>query len=707
MKKQFLKRLMLICAFVLALDLFLQYQLYLHHKNNQIVEVSSQLSEIRAQLENRITANLLLAKGIANFFAIETDVSQETFRKLAQKTVNGHHLVKNIEVAQDYVIRYVYPLAGNEQALGFNYRANPEQWEQVRRVGETGQLVVVGPQQLVQGGYGLIERVPILKEKNGKEQFWGLASAVIDLDQLFTETGLSRSKLDLAIREVGGTNDGGVFWGNPGLFAAEESSVTTTLSFPGGEWQLAGQLEGGWLTLTAPPLAYLIHLLLLLFALVLGYLTYHSTRESYLTVQARQSLDEAQAIAHLGSWRIRLKDREVWWSSENYRIFGQNPGTFTPTYEKYLDLVHPEDRQMVIDGLELLQNRGETYALDHRIIHADGSVRHVQARGQVHYGEDRTPLFIHGTLLDITERKLTDQALQASEEMNRAIVEASLDALVTVNSQDEIIFWSPTSERMFGWTREEALGKKLHRLIVPEKFQDRAERGQRLFVKTGKGPVINKVLEFTAVRKDGSCFPVDISVSGFRLNGAYYAHGSLRDATERKEAEFTLRQLATTDALTGISNRRHFMELAELEMKRSQRYNSPFSIILLDADHFKQVNDTYGHDVGDIVLKHIARTTATILREPDIFGRFGGEEFTIALPQTDIKGAEQLAERLRLLIENNTILPAGGQRIAVTISLGIAETTAATQDLEELLKQADIALYRAKNKGRNRVAMFS
>ena len=149
------------------------------------------------------------------------------------------------------------------------------------------------------------------------------------------------------------------------------------------------------------------------------------------------------------------------------------------------------------------------------------------------------------------------------------------------------------------------------------------------------------------------------------------------------------------------------MELAELELKRSQRYNSPFAIILLDADHFKQVNDTYGHDVGDIVLKHIAGTAATILRELDIFGRFGGEEFTIALPQTDSKGAEQLAERLRLLIENNTILPAGGQRIAVTISLGIAETTAATQDLEELLKQADIALYRAKNKGRNRVAMFS
>ncbi len=707
MKKQFSKKLLLICTFVLALDVFLQYQLYLQHKNNQILAVSSQLAEIRAQLENRITSNLLLAKGIANFFAVQPEVSQKTFQELAENTTNGHRLLKNIGVAQDYIIRYVYPLAGNEKALGLDYRTLPDQWDQVRRVAETGQLVVSGPLHLVQGGYGLIGRVPILKRTNDREHFWGLASVVIDIAQMLAEIGLPHSALKIAIRGVDGFgSQGDIFWGDHTLFLPDATAVTMTVSFPGGEWQLAGQPAAGWLTLTAPPLAYLIHLLLLLFAVALSYAAYRSTRERDLMLQARQSLDEAQAIAHLGSWRLNLKNQAVWWSDESYRIFGKDPGTFKPTYESSLALMHPEDRGAIVQGLESARETGSPYALDHRIVRSDGTVRHVQGRGQVHYGEDQTPLFIYGTLLDITERKKAEQALQASEEMNRAIVEASLDALVTVNDKNEITFWSTTSQQMFGWTADEALGKKLHQLIFPEEFLLTQEELYNL-TEAKEASFSGRVQDVVAKKKDGTRFPADLSVATFRLGDSFFTHCSLRDTSERKAAELRLRHLATTDELTNISNRRHFIELAERELKRSQRYGTPFSVVLFDADHFKRVNDTYGHDIGDQVLKTIAAASATMLRELDILGRFGGEEFTVALPQTDITGAQLLAERLRLLIGNTPIQAADGRDISITISLGIAEATATTSCLDELLKHADIALYRAKNNGRNRVETFS
>ncbi len=173
----------------------------------------------------------------------------------------------------------------------------------------------------------------------------------------------------------------------------------------------------------------------------------------------------------------------------------------------------------------------------------------------------------------------------------------------------------------------------------------------------------------------------------------------MRNITEQKKTEEQLRYLATTDGLTGLWNRRHFTERCEQEIARAKRYGQPLGLIIGDIDHFKRVNDTLGHAVGDIALQHIASILTTTVRQVDIVGRIGGEEFAVLLPNTKIAETIQTAERLRKQIENNPLYH-DGKQIDLTMSFGVT-TSEDVSMLNEMLKLADDALYAAKAKGRN------
>ncbi|MBF0354030.1 MAG: diguanylate cyclase [Alphaproteobacteria bacterium] len=178
--------------------------------------------------------------------------------------------------------------------------------------------------------------------------------------------------------------------------------------------------------------------------------------------------------------------------------------------------------------------------------------------------------------------------------------------------------------------------------------------------------------------------------------------GVLLDITHRKTMEEELRLLATTDSLTGINNRRHFMEIATAETERARRYGHTLSAMMLDIDHFKKVNDTYGHAAGDDVLRAMTKICSSILRKGDALGRLGGEEFAILLPETEIKGALTLAERLRENIAQAQV-QSGIDTIRFTTSIGVSQLYPGEQSVEALLSRADDALYEAKNSGRNKV----
>ena len=183
----------------------------------------------------------------------------------------------------------------------------------------------------------------------------------------------------------------------------------------------------------------------------------------------------------------------------------------------------------------------------------------------------------------------------------------------------------------------------------------------------------------------------------FVLSSRYF------QSTDRlRLAHEQLTQLANTDVLTGVSSRRSFLAGLEAELARARRHNESLSLLMLDIDHFKRVNDLYGHPVGDTVLKQFAAICASMLRAHDLFGRLGGEEFAIALPHTDPDGARSVAEKIRMAIGQLPLSTAAGD-IAITVSIGVAHTHAGLHEIDQLIAWADKALYDAKHEGRNQV----
>lgn len=184
-------------------------------------------------------------------------------------------------------------------------------------------------------------------------------------------------------------------------------------------------------------------------------------------------------------------------------------------------------------------------------------------------------------------------------------------------------------------------------------------------------------------------------------NGDWIWNGFQQDITDRKALEVRLKELATIDDMTQIWNRRYFMNVADEEFERAQRYNNSFSFLMVDADHFKAVNDDYGHAAGDAVLVNLAKVMSDSVRKVDFVGRLGGEEFAILLPNTPESEALLLAERIREAVETH---PADykNQSLPITISIGLSSYRPNDQDLDQVIQRADKALYKAKNQGRNR-----
>jgi diguanylate cyclase (GGDEF)-like protein len=180
---------------------------------------------------------------------------------------------------------------------------------------------------------------------------------------------------------------------------------------------------------------------------------------------------------------------------------------------------------------------------------------------------------------------------------------------------------------------------------------------------------------------------------------------SARSYRHRFDLEMALEAASNTDALTGLSNRRHFMPAVEQEVRRRQRYGSGVSVAMLDIDHFKQINDAHGHPTGDRAICALGETCREISRDTDLVARLGGEELAILLPETDPSSAKQVAERIRGAVEAMKLVSAGGVPFRFTVSIGVAGLARGEAGSKSLIELADAALYRAKREGRNRVVL--
>lgn len=220
-----------------------------------------------------------------------------------------------------------------------------------------------------------------------------------------------------------------------------------------------------------------------------------------------------------------------------------------------------------------------------------------------------------------------------------------------------------------------------------------------------EGLLIITINDTTSLSHDHEMLEQQNSLMGENVRAMETVRSALEAEIKRRERlEDKLRRIAGTDHLSGLANRRSFLDKATAEYRRSLRYNHSLSMVMLDLDHFKQVNDTYGHAAGDTVIVSVSQISQSLSRNGvDWVGRLGGEEFAILLPETDLQGAKNFAERLRLMIENTPIY-CDIKKLKITASLGVATLQEQDRDFATLLNRADAALYVAKEAGRNMIS---
>ena len=294
-------------------------------------------------------------------------------------------------------------------------------------------------------------------------------------------------------------------------------------------------------------------------------------------------------------------------------------------------------------------------------------------------------------------------ALRESKQKLQTLVDTALDAVVMMDAEGMISGWNRQAERIFGWSRQEIIGRPMHATIIPARYRAGHAEGLKRFLASGTGPFMNKMIEIHALHRDGHEFPVELSLAAVTTAGKPEFSSFIRDITERKRAEAELQEMATTDFLTGLDNRRQFIVRIVEELARLQRLGKLHAaVLMLDLDHFKRINDSSGHAAGDAMLKHFAALMRDELRKIDTVARVGGEEFAIILPGADAEEAKIFAERLRQKVAASPLV-LNEQRLAITVSIGIAVMKAGDADVDAVLVRADEALYRAKRNGRNRV----
>jgi diguanylate cyclase (GGDEF)-like protein/PAS domain S-box-containing protein len=291
-----------------------------------------------------------------------------------------------------------------------------------------------------------------------------------------------------------------------------------------------------------------------------------------------------------------------------------------------------------------------------------------------------------------SERRRDEEALRESEERFRTIFDSARDGFYVIDLEGRYMSVNDAGCAIFGYTHEEFLNSDVRMLFFPEDVED-------VFNKYGKMWLEGGFLSDLRLHdKDGVERYVDINITPLHIGGENFALGIVRDITERKQMEDELNKLVITDKLTKAYNRVKFEEIIAIEMERATRYDHPLSILIIDIDDFKNVNDTCGHLAGDYVLKAVADILQSHMRKLNHLIRWGGDEFIIVPVETGLDGASIFSERLRQAIESFDFGKAG----KITVSIGIALFN--KDDTEDtFLKRADDALYKAKASGGNRV----
>lgn len=306
----------------------------------------------------------------------------------------------------------------------------------------------------------------------------------------------------------------------------------------------------------------------------------------------------------------------------------------------------------------------------------------------------------------VTNLKQVKSELEASQNQLQAIIYNAMDGIITINEAGEVQGFNPAAEHIFGYPQQDILGKNVN-ILMPDPTRSAHDGFIQRYIQTGQAKIMGvSGREVTAVRKNGEQFPMEVSISEMVLGGLRYFVGIVRDITERKLAEQKIAHLAHYDYLTDLPNRALFLSSLEHSMLLAKRNNYKTAVLFLDLDGFKQVNDTQGHDAGDLLLQFVAKRLKHVIRESDTVARVGGDEFTFVLNNAESnEGVALVANKIIAALSEPFDLK--GQRCHIGGSIGIAICPDDAGNLDQLIRQADEAMYLAKQSGKNTHRFYS
>ena len=579
------------------------------HAQSMRAEVQSKINLIRAKLEGHVNSNIQLVRGLAATIETEPEMSQARFAALARNLFREDTQLHNIAGAPDLIVSLMYPMAGNERALGLDYRTVPDQRDAALRARDSKQLVLAGPVALRQGGVGFIGRFPIfIRNDDGTDRFWGILSAVIDVDELYRDSGLMDPELGLEITLTGRDSTGTAgarFMGERDL--APERPVTADVVLPSGSWQIAAIPAGGWVYTPDNALFIRSILVLAMLAVVVPIFyagrLYGERRDSFEKLAQReheladlsQRLSLALDASKIGVWEHNVDTNELVWDDRVNELYGLPADGGPRGYDDWVGAIHPDDLDRALRDFDIAVESHGDYASEYRLVRSDGSLRHVRSKAKFLEGRgDETRLI--GTEWDVTED------VRLREDLERARFLAELR---------------------------------------------------------------NAELEAAKARIE---------------------HNSLHDP------------------LTGLPNRRYLDQV--LDNISTSGADEETALLHIDLDRFKQINDTLGHAAGDAMLVHAANVLKSNVGKADFVARVGGDEFVVlCLTPGGTSKLSDLAEGI--ISEMRKPVPYHGHQCRFGVSIGIAVESGKDADPKRLLVNADIALYRAKSRGRSRHEFFT
>ncbi|MCX6074807.1 MAG: EAL domain-containing protein [Campylobacterales bacterium] len=699
--------------FTFLISIFLTINVIWHFEKMHLHEVHDKINDIAQEngnlLQKNIDHKLALTYPLAAMIAEVGTVHD--FESIGKKLITFYPNISEIALVPNGIIKQVVPLSGNEKALGFNLFTDPEQKNEALLARETGKLTLAGPLNLVQGGEGIVGRLPVFtKEK----KFWGFVLIVIRFPDILSTTTLGNLKKEgyqytlTRIHPLTKKEQIIASSGREKLYHPAQQ----TIDLPNTTWTLRiAPIEGRHSTW----LLAIKMLIALLVSALLGYVakqyvelkSYRHSLEKLVkqrTIEITETKNQLHTLLNIIPDLIWLKDKdgvyllcnpmfERFFGAKEEEIVGKTDYDFVN--KELADFFRKNDRIAMEANSPTINEEWITFADDgHRAL--------LETTKIPMYNDEHLLIGILGVAHDITQRHNAEVHLIRTEKLLEEMSAAAHIGGWEININSGIGIWTKEASLIYDMDPTERVTLETGLSVYDGEWLKKIQTALDEAITKKKGCI----LELQMTTQKGNQKWVRLTGSPILEKGeTTLIKGSIQDITAQKLTEEKVHWLAHYDPLTGLPNRTLLHDHVDYAIKIAYRTKAPLALLYLDLDHFKNINDTLGHIIGDELLIHVAQRIQSVIRESDTLSRQGGDEFMLLLTGVDANGAAHTAEKIIDVISQPYTIQ--HHELTVTPSIGIALYPMDGSNLTTLSQCADGAMYRAKHDGRNCYRFFT